>query len=119
MRRIPIDLSMTTKTTKVSVKAWDRVLEIKERHDVRVSDIVSACLLYMPEDELEKILKQQADAIDSLPKSVKGMLRNLDRISDEETGRVKSYFRDALRRLPSLKTDDQNPLARNVMEKRT
>lgn len=42
-----------------------------------------------------------------------------DRISDEETGRVKSYFRDALRRLPSLKTDDQNPLARNVMEKKT
>ena len=89
MKRLPIDLNLVTKTTKVSSKAWDRAQELKKKHDVRLSDVVSACLLYMPEDLLEEIVKKQSDAIDGLPKPVVGLLRNLDKLSDEEVEMIR------------------------------
>lgn len=92
MNRLPIDLSLKTVTTKVSVPAWDRAQELKDKFDCRLSDIVSACLLYMSEEELEKIMTQQAAAVNALPKSVRGLLRNLDKLSDEE----RTMLRDLL-----------------------
>jgi hypothetical protein len=45
---------------------------------------VSACLLYMPEDKLIEILEQQDKAVAALPRSVRGMMRDADKLSDDE-----------------------------------
>ena len=92
MKRLPIDLSLRTITTKVSVDAWVRAQSLKEKHGVRLSDVVSACLLYMPEAELAKIVEEQSKAVDGLPKEIRGMLRNVDKLSAED----KKILRDIL-----------------------
>ncbi|MEE3153952.1 MAG: hypothetical protein VX309_00300 [Pseudomonadota bacterium] len=94
MKRLPIDLNLVTKTTKVSAAAWDRAQELKQKHDVRLSDIVSACLLYMPEDLLEKIVKEQTEVLDNLPKPIIGLLRNVDKLSDDEIEMIRSILPD-------------------------
>lgn len=92
MKRLPIDLSLKTVTTKVSTKAWERAQLLKEKHGVRLSDIVSACLLYMPDEELDRIVKEQSEAVEALPKVVRGMLRNLDRLSDEDRAALRDIL---------------------------
>lgn len=84
MKRLPIDLPMRTLSTKVSVGAYERVRKLKDETEYRMSDIVSACLLYMPEDKLIAILEEQSKVVDALPKSAKGILRNIESMSDED-----------------------------------
>lgn len=92
MKALPIDLSLRTVTTKVSVGAWARAQSLKDTHGCRLSDIVSICLLYMPEGEIDRIVKEQSEIVETLPKSVRGLLRNLDKLSEEE----RQILRDAL-----------------------
>lgn len=80
----PIDLELKTVTTKVSVDAWERAQALKAKLGCRLSDVVSACLLFMPEDELEKILNNQSQIVNSLPKNVRGLLGNASKLSAEE-----------------------------------
>lgn len=84
MNKLPIDLPLRSVSTKVSVAAWDRAQELKDKLGCRLSDVVSAALLYIDEDKLRAIMTDQQAAIDALPKSVKGLLRNLDKLSDDE-----------------------------------
>lgn len=81
---LPIDLPLRTMTSKVSLGAHERLKRLAEKTGARMSDVLSACLLHMPEAELERILAEQKKAVDGLPKSVKGLMRNLDRLSDQE-----------------------------------
>ncbi len=92
MKRLPIDLSLKTVSTKVSVKAWERAQELKQKHDVRLSDVVSACLLHMPEDILTDIFKEQQAIVDALPRAVKGLLGNIDKLDDAQ----RAMLRDIL-----------------------
>lgn len=93
MKRLPIDLSLKTVTTKVSTQAWERAQELKLRHDCRLSDIVSVALLYIDEDQLGEILKEQNRAIEALPKSVKSLMSNLDKLTDVD----REMLRDLLK----------------------
>lgn len=92
MKRLPIDLSLKTVTTKVSAAAWDRAQELKAKHDCRLSDIVSACLLYMPDEEIARIIAEQNEAVERLPKSVRGLLRNLDKLTDDERAMLRGLL---------------------------
>lgn len=92
MTDLKLELALKTVTTKVAPSAWDRAQALKEKTGKRLSDIVSVCLLYMPEAELERILAEQDAAVEKLPKSVKGLLRNLDKLGDAE----RQMLRDVL-----------------------
>lgn len=83
-KKLPIDLPIKSMTTKISVGAHDRLKDLADKHGVRISDVISACILYMPEDKLAQVLADQKIVLDALPKSVKGLLRNVDKMTDEE-----------------------------------
>jgi hypothetical protein len=89
---LPIDLPLRTMTSKVSLGAHERLKKLAGEHGARMSDVLSACLLHMPEAQLAKILAEQKKAIDNLPKSVKGLMRNMDKLSEAE----KKMLRDLL-----------------------
>lgn len=93
MKRLPIDLSLKTVTTKVSNAAWDRAQELKTKFDCRLSDIVSVCLLYMPEDEIANIIAEHNAAVEKLPKQMRSLLRNIDQLSDDD----RAMLRDLLK----------------------
>lgn len=92
MNRPPIDLRLKTVTTKIAPSAWDRAQALKELYGVRLSDIVSACLLFMPEEELGALLARQKSAVDGLPKPIRGMLRNIDKLTDDEKAFLKEIL---------------------------
>ena len=82
--KLLIDLPLRTMTSKVSLDAHARLKKLAKKYSARMSDVLSACLLHMPEDELVRILNAQKKAVDGLPKSVKGLLTNMEKLSDEE-----------------------------------
>lgn len=92
MKKLPIDLQMVTKTTKVSVAAWDRAQQLKEKLGCRLADVVSAALLYIEEDRLKRILDDQQAALDELPKAVKMVLKNLDSLSEADREALKKLL---------------------------
>jgi len=89
---LPIDLPLKTVSTKVSVKAWDQAHVFAKEYEVRISDVLSACLLHMPPEKLREILQRQAEVLDSLPKVVRGVMRHAPTLSDDE----KKLLREAL-----------------------
>ncbi len=88
----PIDLAVKTMTCKVSADAQDRLKAISKRHGLKLQDVHSACLLYMPEDEIVRIVQEQQAALDQLPSALKSMLRNIDKLSDAD----RAMLRDML-----------------------
>ena len=80
MSDLPIPLTLKTVSTKVAPQAWERVDALASKLGVRKSDVVSACLLYMPEDELKAKLDEQSAALEALPKAVRGLLRTVDKL---------------------------------------
>lgn len=92
MKKPPIELTVTTMTTKVAPAAQARLRELASKHGARISDVVSACLLFMPEEDLARILAEQKATLDALPKAVRGMVRNLDKLSEED----RAMLRDLL-----------------------
>lgn len=89
---LPIDLSMKTMTNKVSVGAYDRLRELAEKHGFKIQDVLSACILHMPEDKLVKVLTEQQKKLDNLPKPMKAMLKNIDKLSEKD----RAMLRDML-----------------------
>lgn len=81
---LKLELALRTVTTKVTPAAWDRAQRLKDKTGKRLSDIISVCLLFMPEDELIQILDEQDTMINAMPKAIRGFLRNADRLSEEE-----------------------------------
>lgn len=92
MTRLPIDLSLKTMTAKVSVGAHARLRHLSEKHHAKMQDVLSACLLHMEEDKLVEILDAQEAAWDALPRSVQIMLRNVDKLSDDEKKLLKDIL---------------------------
>lgn len=92
--KLLLELALKTVTTKVTPAAWERAQALKQKTGKRLSDVVSVCLLYMPEDELVRLLAEQDDAIDKLPKAVKGLMRNLDKLSDAEKKMLRELLSD-------------------------
>lgn len=84
MTNLPLELSLKTVSTKVTPAAWDRVGELAARLGVRKSDVVSGCLLFMDEGDLKAKLDEQAAAINALPKAVRGLLRNADKLDAKQ-----------------------------------
>lgn len=95
MTDLKLELTLKTVTTKVTPAAWDRVDELAKKMGVRKSDIVSACLLFMPEEELARILAEQAAAVGKMPKFVQGLLRNMDKLGDAERKILRDVLSDA------------------------
>lgn len=89
---LPIDLSMKTMTNKVSVGAYDRLRELADKHGFKIQDVLSACILHMPEDKLVKVLTEQQKKLDTLPKPMKAMLKNIDKLSEKD----RAMLRDML-----------------------
>lgn len=92
IKNLPIDLPVRSMTTKISVGAQARLKERAAEHGVRMSDVLSACVLYMDEDRLAEILAEQKAVLDSLPKWAKGLLRNVETLSDEEREMLREIF---------------------------
>lgn len=90
--KLLIDLPLRTATTKISLGAYERWKKLAEKYGARMSDVISACLLHMPEEELARILVEQKKAVDGLPKAVKGLMRNLDKLSDDERDMLKKLL---------------------------
>lgn len=84
MTDLPIQLTLKTVSTKVAPAAWDRVDALAAQFGARKSDIVSACLLFMPEAEIKRVLDEQAAAMDALPKPVRGLLRHIDKLDAKQ-----------------------------------
>lgn len=82
--KLLIDLPLRTMTSKVSLDAHARLKALAKKYSARMSDVLSACILHMPEEELARIITEQKRAVDGLPKDVKGLLRNLDKLDDEQ-----------------------------------
>jgi hypothetical protein len=83
-KKLQLDLAIKTMTTKVSVNAHARLKEIAEKHGFLIQDVLSACLLHMPEERIVKILTEHKEALDELPKATQAVLRNLDKLSEAE-----------------------------------
>lgn len=88
----PIDLVIKTMSCKVSAGAQERLKDISERNNLKIQDVISACLLYMPEDKIVSILQQQSAALQQLSPEAISMLRKIDKLSDAE----RSLLRDQL-----------------------
>lgn len=82
--KLPIDLPIKTMTTKVSVAAQDRLKLIAKSHGFKIQDVLSACLLHMPEDDIVRIVEDQQAIIAKLPKSVRALLKDADNLSDAD-----------------------------------
>jgi len=99
MTKLPIDLPLKTMTTKVSVAAHQRLKALATKHNARMSDVLSACLLHLPEGVLVELLERQKDMVGKLPRVVRGMLTNVDKLSPA----VRALLRDILSLSPSKK----------------
>ncbi|SFJ51353.1 hypothetical protein SAMN03159338_1621 [Sphingomonas sp. NFR04] len=84
MTNLPIPLTTKTVSTKVAPDAWGRVGELAARLGARKSDIVSICLLFMDEELIEQKLAEQARALESMPKAVRGLLRDADKLNADQ-----------------------------------
>ncbi len=92
MKKLPIDLPLKTMTTKISVAAHERLKALAEKYDARISDVLSASLLHIEETKLERILADQKSAVDALPKSVKGVMRNAEKLTAEEREMIRKIL---------------------------
>ncbi len=92
MTRLPVDLALQTVTVKVSKDAWERAQKLKSKFGVRLSDVVSVALLYIPETDMERVLNEQKTLVDNLPKSVRGMLRDVDKLSPAERKAIRDIL---------------------------
>ncbi|MCG7349009.1 hypothetical protein [Sphingomonas sp. ACRSK] len=77
-------IATKTVSAKISIAAAERVDALAERLGVRKSDIYSVCLLHMPEDEIKTRIEGQIEAINALPKAVRGLLRSIDKLDDAQ-----------------------------------
>jgi hypothetical protein len=92
MKNLPIDLPVKAVTVRMSVGARDRVKLIAASHGFSQQDVISACLLHMPEDAIVKIIEQQRCELDSMTKITQDMLRALSDMSDEERARLRDIL---------------------------
>ena len=82
--KLPIDLPIKTMTSKVSVEAHARRRMIANSHGFLLQDVLSVCLLHMPEDDIVKLLEEQARILDGMPKSVRAVLKYAEGMSYEQ-----------------------------------
>lgn len=92
MKKLPIDLPLRSVSTKVSVAAWERAQFLKDQLGCRLSDVVSAALLYIDNATLEKVMADQKAAIDALPKPIRTLLKDLDSLSPEDRAALKDLL---------------------------
>ena len=92
MTKLPIDLALKTMTSKVSVGAHERLKDLAAKHDAKIQDVLSACLLHMPEDLLVRILAEQQAVLDKLPKPVRNMLRHADQLTDADRAMLREIL---------------------------
>lgn len=79
-------------TAKVDPAAQARLKELAARHGARVQDVLSACLLFMPEDLLAERLKERAEQIEALPKPMRQLLKDLDKLSPADREALKDIL---------------------------
>ena len=91
---LPIELNVVSKTTKVTPRAWKRAQDLAHKHGVRISDIVSLSLIYMDEAELVKLIEQQRQIVDAMPKAMRGLLRNMDKLDAKQRAELKKLLSD-------------------------
>lgn len=84
MTKLPIDLALKTMTNKVSVDAHARLGLIAKSHGFKKQDVLSACLLHMPEDEIVRICEAQKAMLEKLPKSIQAVLKNADTMTEAD-----------------------------------
>jgi hypothetical protein len=92
MTKLPIDLPLKTMTAKVSVGAHARMKELSDKHCIKMQDVLSACLLHMPEAQLLSIIETQKERLAAMPPAVRKMLKNIDTLSDAD----RAMLRDIL-----------------------
>lgn len=80
----PIDLVIKSMSCKVSAGAQERLKRIADDNGLKIQDVLSVCLLYMPEDEIVRIIEQQSAALQQLSPEAQSMLRKIDKLSDAE-----------------------------------
>jgi hypothetical protein len=94
MKKLPIDLPLRTVTTKVTVGAWKRAQELKAKVGCRLSDVISAAIYLLDEQQLRAIMDQQAAALAELPKPIQSLLKDLDKLSDEDRKTLRAFLEE-------------------------
>lgn len=94
MKKLPIDLSLRTVTTKVSTGAWEHAQRLKRAVGCRVSDVVSAALLTLDEARLRKIMESQDAALAELPKPIQALLKDLDQLSEADRKTIRTLLEE-------------------------
>jgi hypothetical protein len=92
MKKLQIDLPIKTMTSKVSLGAHARLKQLAEKHGFLIQDVLSACLLHMPEEELVRVLTQHKEALDEMPKATRAVLKSIDSLSDEDRAALKKLI---------------------------
>jgi len=92
MNPLPIDLVLKTVTTKVSAKSWERAKALQEKYEMRLSDILSVALNELDEGKLASVKAEQDAALSKLSKPARNLLKDLDKITDDE----RAWLRDQL-----------------------
>ena len=77
-------IATKTVSANVSIAAIERVDALATKLGVRKSDIYSVCLLHMPEEEIASRIAGQIEAINALPKAVRGLLRSIDKLDEAQ-----------------------------------
>lgn len=85
----PSELVMKTMTCKVSVAAQDRLKLIAKQNKLKVQDVVSVCLLHMPESEIVRLVEELNAQYSS---EARAMMRKLDKLTDEEKSVLRSLL---------------------------
>jgi cupin superfamily acireductone dioxygenase involved in methionine salvage len=92
MKKLQIDLPIQSMTNKVSVAAHTRLKHLAEKHGFLIQDVLSACLLHMPEDELVRILTEHKEALEEMPAAAKAVLKNLDSLTKADREALKKLL---------------------------
>jgi len=82
--KLPIPLQLKTVTTKVSAESWAQVQELAKKHSFRISDVLAASIILAEEKQIVELLERQQKVINRLPKPLLGILRNEEKLSDED-----------------------------------
>lgn len=71
-------------SAKVSIAAIDRIDTLAKKYGLLKTDIVTACILAMSDDDIVAAVTDQVRLVNSLPKGVRGLLRQMDKLDDAQ-----------------------------------
>lgn len=79
-------------TSKVDPAAKERLRQMAAATGARMQDVLSAALLFVPQDLLAEKLKEREAQLSALPKPLQNLLKHIDQLSDEDRAMLKEVL---------------------------